>query len=174
MVGPFVVCRGCGDNGDMSNVPAVTRTTGWVFVIAQFVLLGALMFLPAAPPEALPPAGRWLAVVLLAVGGALVVASLIQLGRAATATPVPNQSGVLRTSGLYRSVRPPVYSGLFVIVTGLALSGMTLGHVILAVAFVVLMNTKARFEESLLTQRFPEYPDYAARTGRFIPKFPRG
>ncbi|MEY4458617.1 MAG: hypothetical protein RIS25_1210 [Actinomycetota bacterium] len=163
-----------GDNGDMSTVPAVTRTTGWVFVIAQFTILGALVFLPAAPTEALPPAGRWLAVVLLAVGGGLVVAALIQLGRAATATPVPNSSGVLRTSGLYRSVRHPIYSGLFVIAAGLALSGMTLGHVILAVAFVILMNTKARFEEALLTQKFPEYPEYAQRTGRFIPRLPRG
>ncbi len=148
--------------------------TGWVFVIAQFTLLGALMFLPAAPAEAMPDAGRWLAIALQAVGGILVVAALVQLGSSATATPVPTQKSTLRTTGLYSRVRHPIYTGLFFIAVGLVLSGATGGHAIVAIAFVVLMNVKARFEESLLQQKFDGYADYSARTGRFFPKFHRG
>lgn len=157
-----------------SETPRVTIVTGWVFVIAQFTLLGALMFLPAAPAEAMPDAGRWLAVALQAAGGILVVTALVQLGSSATATPVPTAKSTLRTSGLYSRVRHPIYTGLCAIALGLVLSGATGGHAIIAVAFVVLMNVKARFEEALLQHKYESYADYMARTGRFFPRIHRG
>ncbi len=73
-------------------------------------------------------------------------------------------------SGPYRYVRHPIYSGLLLMVLGVAIF---YGRVIGFVAFIIFFITfwlRARQEEKLLTKQFPEaYPNYKARVKAFIP-----
>jgi protein-S-isoprenylcysteine O-methyltransferase Ste14 len=89
-----------------------------------------------------------------------------------------NWSGVVRitegqqliTNGPYRLVRNPIYSGMLLAATGIALaSGALIGVLGLAIAAVSLWR-KALIEEKLLASEYGEqYAAYARRTKRLIP-----
>lgn len=91
------------------------------------------------------------------------------LGRGLTATPLPNAHAQLRTGGLYRYARHPIYSGLLLILASITVASGSGLRLITLAALVLLLNVKARWEEARLAQRFEGYPDYAAHTPRFVP-----
>ncbi len=91
------------------------------------------------------------------------------LGRGLTAAPLPNSHAELRTAGLYRFVRHPIYSGLLLLTVALTLTSGSLWTTAACVALVVLINVKARWEEGHLARRFSAYAGYAVRTPRFVP-----
>jgi protein-S-isoprenylcysteine O-methyltransferase Ste14 len=152
----------------------VSRTrTGWLFVATQVVLLVALVLVPTGTAWPMPGWLRLVSAGLTLAGLAVVVIGGLALGRALTPTPVPNGRGDLRTGGLYRFVRHPIYAGVLGVVLGVTIgtrqwAGLALGAVI--VAFFV---RKARWEEARLAEVFPGYQDYAAGTPRFVPFLPR-
>jgi protein-S-isoprenylcysteine O-methyltransferase Ste14 len=143
--------------------------TGWVFVAVQVVLLVVLVVVPTG--EAWPMPG-WLAAVRLALvagGLGVVVIAGLNLGRALTPTPVPNQGG-LRTDGLYRFVRHPIYSGVLLVVLGLTLGTRQWWGLGLGLVTVAFFTVKARWEEARLAETYPGYAEYAAATPRFVPR----
>ncbi len=73
-------------------------------------------------------------------------------------------------SGPYRYVRHPIYSGLLLMILGVAIFyGRAIGFVTFAIFFITFW-LRARQEEKLLTKHFPEaYPNYKARVKAFIP-----
>lgn len=145
------------------------RVVAWVFVLVQLVLLAAVFLLPAGEIWTSP---RWLTAgsrILSLLGLVLVGLGLIDLGRSATPLPTPVRDGALRTSGLYRHVRHPIYSGVMALAIGSAIPSGSLGVTTAAAALVVWLNIKARWEESRLSARYPAYDAYAAGTPRFIP-----
>ena len=147
--------------------------TGWVFVGAQVVLLALIVLLPGRGDWPVP---TWLQVLgfgLVVAGLVVLGASARSLGSALTATPEPRAGARLQTSGLYARVRHPIYSGVLLVVVGLvARSG---SWVVLAVGTVTcgFFTVKAAWEERRLAVRYAEYRDYAARTGRFVPRLRR-
>jgi protein-S-isoprenylcysteine O-methyltransferase Ste14 len=143
----------------------------WAFVAGQFALLAALVVLPSA---AVGPTidVQWLRPLgygLIFVGGAVLVVAGLHLGEALTPSPHPRDGARLRTNGLYRFVRHPIYSGVLLVGWGLGLRSMLWVGLVLAVALTAWMTAKARYEEQLLTARYPDYPAYAATTPRFLP-----
>ena len=144
-------------------------TTGWLWVAGQGVLLGALVFWPDGDVWGRPSALLALAVVLFFGGLGLVVISALGLGAGLTPTPVPTQSGKLITSGLYRFVRHPIYTGVLAVVVGITLRSASLVHVALAVLTVLFFDRKAAWEEQRLRETYPDYDAYAAQTPKFIP-----
>lgn len=146
------------------------RRIGVGFVAAQFALLGLVVLLPGGDAWVLPPWASTLALAGMVAGLALMLVAALGLGRGLTALPLPNEHAELRTGGLYRWARHPIYSGLLLFaVADTARSGSLL-TVAACVGLVALMTTKARWEEHRLAERFPDYPAYAARTGRFLPR----
>jgi protein-S-isoprenylcysteine O-methyltransferase Ste14 len=147
---------------------SATRT-GWILVAAQLVLLAMLIFAPRGDawvvPEALEAAG-W---VFRAAGLAAIVAGVVNLGRSLSIHPKPTRDAVLKTGGLYRYVRHPIYSGVLFLAAGIALTSGSFVSAGAAVLLVPVLSVKARLEERLLTERFPDYPRYAGRTSRFFP-----
>lgn len=145
---------------------------GWALVLAQMVLLAALLFLPDGSAWVAPGIVEAFAWLLKVAGLFLVLASAFQLGRALSAHPQPTENAVLRTDGLYRWVRHPIYTGVLLLGAGLAIDS---GNPLAALAFVLLvlvLGYKARVEEELLRERFAEYDEYAARTPAFFPRPP--
>ncbi len=145
------------------------RTIGWTFVAIQALLLAALVLLPGRSDFDVP---GWLilaADITFWAGLALCVLAAISLGRALTATPVPNASGELRTGGPYRFARHPIYSGVILIVVAIAVSSRSWSKVGLAVATIAFFVVKSGWEERRLAERFDAYEAYAATTGRFFP-----
>lgn len=146
------------------------NVTGWLFVAVQAILLVALVLLPGADDWPTPDWLETLGFLTLLAGLAIVGISALGLGSALTATPVPTTRGELTVTGMYRFVRHPIYSGVLLVVVGLTVSSgsfLTLGVAIFTVLF---FNVKARWEEARLREEYPNYPSYAARTPRFVPR----
>jgi protein-S-isoprenylcysteine O-methyltransferase Ste14 len=145
---------------------------GWLFVAVQVVLLAALVLLPRGDDWPVPGWLRGIAWGLTVLGLVVVVVAGLGLGRALTPTPVPNGRGGLRTDGLYRFVRHPIYTGVLGIVLGIAIGTGRWAGAALAAVTVAFFVVKARWEEARLVEAFPDYVAYAAATPRFVPFVP--
>lgn len=150
------------------------RLAGWSFVLVQLALLVGLAVTSSQGGDAWPtPAPLRALAALCTLGGLLVVAvAALQLGRALTATPVPNGRAALRTGGLYGVVRHPIYSGVLLVVVGLAARSASWITAALAIVTVAFFHVKARWEEARLAEEFDGYAAYAAATPRFVPRPP--
>lgn len=148
--------------------------TAWSLVAAQFALIAVIVALPNGDDWPLSSGfalvgtvGTWAGIVLMGVAG-------LGLGRGLTAAPLPNAHAQLRTGGLYRLVRHPIYFGLLVFTLAQMISSRSAPVAVAGLLLVLLINAKARWEERRLGERFPAYGDYALRTPRFIPRFRYG
>ena len=149
--------------------PASAVWTSRALVTAQFVLLVALVLVPRGGGWVVPLWLRGLAGVAGVLGVVVMLVGGTALGRGLTAAPLPNAHAQLRTGGLYRFVRHPIYSGLLLMAGAIAVVSGSVARLVVFAALVGLINVKARWEERQLMMRFPDYAAYAARTPRFVP-----
>lgn len=99
------------------------------------------------------------------------LSAVVRLGRNRTPLPAPRAGSTLVTTGIYGRIRHPLYAAMMAMGFGWACfwsSGIALG---LALAFILFLHAKARFEEGLLRARFEDYPNYAARVPRYVPRW---
>jgi protein-S-isoprenylcysteine O-methyltransferase Ste14 len=107
--------------------------------------------------------------VLFLAGLGLAVWARIYLGRNWGMPMTRKDEPELVTSGPYRFVRHPIYSGLFLAILGTTLA-TNLYWLIALAALGVYFVYSARVEERLMTASFPGvYPEYQARTRMLIP-----
>lgn len=79
---------------------------------------------------------------------------------------LPTQS--LVTHGIYRCIRHPIYAGDILLLTGLELALNS--WLVLGVSIPLLVVARqVMAEEALLSEKWPDYRAYCARTKRFIP-----
>jgi protein-S-isoprenylcysteine O-methyltransferase Ste14 len=161
------------------SVKPIDKTTGWQGI--KVLVLAGLLFIinPIGLVRVNPTAFRIipsllfvnLAVVILAAAG-LIVAIMARRTLAGNWSRgvVIKEGHELISTGLYRCVRHPIYSGVLLMVLGTALSFGTLsaciGFLIIVFAFVL----KLRAEEMILTDHFSdEYLAYKRRTNALVP-----
>ena len=125
-------------------------------------------FVPPAWPDGVEGPLDVVGGAIALLGAVVVVASARALGSAFT--PFPKPRGELVTAGLYRYARHPIYGGgiLFFAGWGLFRSPAAL---LMTLALAVFWDRKARFEERLLAERYPDYADYRRRTRRRLLPF---
>jgi protein-S-isoprenylcysteine O-methyltransferase Ste14 len=140
-------------------------------VWAQFLLL-ALLLLPGEPLWS----ETWitvLAVLLGIVGAAVAVAGAAALGRDLVPWVAPKPGAPLRTDGVYRFTRNPIYLGLLVATAGWVLWRGRIELIVIWVLLAAVLITKAHVEQRRLIDAFgDEYRDYADRTPLLL--FARG
>ena len=115
------------------------------------------------------PALKAVGVVLFGAGLGLAVWARIHLG-ANWGTPMTEKvEPDLVTSGPYRFVRHPIYSGILLGFAGTALATNGYWAIIFAVCLIYFVFS-ARVEEGIMSSAFPStYPSYRARTKMLIP-----
>jgi protein-S-isoprenylcysteine O-methyltransferase Ste14 len=141
------------------------------------VLLGAVML---AVPQLLPAQltrqllwsadGPAIGTLLVAAGLALSVWARWHLGRNWSGIVTVKQGHTLVTTGPYRRVRHPIYTGLLVGLVGTALAiGAPYGFIATALILVGLV-IKLHVEEERMRDTFrADYEAYSRRTARLIP-----
>lgn len=92
-----------------------------------------------------------------------------QLGRHARATPRPADNAILRSNGLYKYCRHPMYTSLMGMSLGWAFYTLSItafgGFIFLS----IILNIKSKKEEKYLLEKFGEaYQSYMNKTGRFF------
>jgi len=130
---------------------------------AQFLLL-LLLLLPGGPLWS----AAWVTVVagLLAVVGAVVgIAGFAALGRDLVVWVSPRPGAPLRTGGIYRLTRNPVYLGLMLGTAGWVLWRARIELIVVWVLLCIVLVVKARVEQHRLLDAYgDEYRAYAERT----------
>jgi protein-S-isoprenylcysteine O-methyltransferase Ste14 len=69
----------------------------------------------------------------------------------------------------YRLIRHPMYVSLLIMSFGLVLQPLALIKLFEFMILSAVLDSKARYEEFLLRQRFPEYFNYQRNSFRFVP-----
>jgi protein-S-isoprenylcysteine O-methyltransferase Ste14 len=95
--------------------------------------------------------------------------SVATLGSNVTPLPKPKDEGTLVRTGLYAHMRHPIYTAFDLLAFGWALATASLPRLLLAVMLAAFFDAKANREEAWLVERFPEYPAYRKRVGKFLP-----
>ena len=112
------------------------------------------------------------------LGGIVAIVALLatiecwkRMGRSWRMAVTPGEKTDLVTTGLYRSIRHPIYALSILLMTATAVVLPTAPMIAVALVHVTLMNLKARNEERhLLAMHGESYGSYLARTGRFLPR----
>ena len=117
------------------------------------------------------PLLRWGGVVLVFIGIAITIRSQAAMGGSWRADVDPDARTDLVTTGPFRLVRNPVFTGSGVTVFGLALVVPNAFSLLMVVAFVAGLEIQVRLVEEpyLLQVHGDAYREYASRTGRFVP-----
>jgi protein-S-isoprenylcysteine O-methyltransferase Ste14 len=149
---------------------------GEYWVLAQMLLLLGFVLVPTYQPvdPAIFPLpvqySLWAIAVILALFAALLLGKgLVDLGPNLTPLPYPREDGALVQTGVYGIVRHSLYSGLILGTLTISLWRLSLSHLAIAVALLVVLNAKATREETWLQERYPDYSDYRQRVKKLIP-----
>jgi protein-S-isoprenylcysteine O-methyltransferase Ste14 len=139
--------------------------SGLIVLVARFALQG-----PAAVGVWGAPRGLALSGLLLcAAGVGLIAVAQRQMGESFR-IGIDDARTRLVSSGLFRLVRNPIYSGLLVMLLGVTLVIPCAASVLLGAAAAAAIGFHTRLEERhLLALHGEAYRSYAAGVGRFVP-----
>ncbi|MDH3596344.1 MAG: isoprenylcysteine carboxylmethyltransferase family protein [Rhodospirillales bacterium] len=137
-------------------LPRITAIAG-TFMVMLVVLIPA-----PEPVLAQSIAG----LVLICTGSILSVVSVSFLGRSFS---IMAEARELVTTGVYSLVRHPLYVAEEIAVLGAIVINFSPLAVLLLAVHIACQIQRARNEEGVLSEAFPEYEAYKLRTRRFIP-----
>jgi protein-S-isoprenylcysteine O-methyltransferase Ste14 len=147
-------------------------SSGWRPRLAGISTIGVFLIAGVLRDGSLAVHSVILAVIgtlLFACGIALAVWARLHLGRNWGMPMSQRAEPELVTSGPYRFVRHPIYSGLLTAMLGTALVNNLLGLIVVAV-LVAYFYYSGIVEERNLAATFPKaYPEYKSRTKMIIP-----
>ena len=150
------------DRADAPREVAMLDRANWL-VWAQFVLL-ALLFLPGDPLWGGPWANA-IAVVLGIAGASIAVLGAVALGRDLVPWVAPKPGAPLRTGGVFRLTRNPIYLGILLASAGWVLWRGRIELIVVWLLLATVLIVKAHVEQHRLIDAFgDEYREYAART----------
>lgn len=148
---------------------SVAALVAIVFGLEYIVAPGAFAF---AYRWVIPAWARWVGVVTLPGGVALLAWAHRHLGKSFHSLIVTKEDHVLVDTGPYRYIRHPIYLAyLLNYLGGGLLAGNWVLTVVPIVAYSVLVALRVGQEERVMTAHFGEpYRTYMSKTGRFLPK----
>ena len=118
----------------------------WFWLLAFVASYGILAFTSFAP-NGRPLAPAYVSGGLAVLSALIMIYARLSLGR--SIGYVPANRGII-TTGAYGFVRHPIYTGMFVGVTGFLLRSYTPWNIVLGVTIVLLFMIKSVVEESFL------------------------
>ena len=161
---------------DIKNSP--WRRFGWLRIVLILVILSVLWarsslgtlthrlgILQAVSPNS---SLAFIGALLCILGISYAIWARVHLGR--NWSPIPNvkEGHELITSGPYRLVRHPIYTGIIVAAlgTGLVIPVWLVIFIVMTAVFI----WRVHVEEELMTKQFPsQYPEYKKRTWALLP-----
>jgi protein-S-isoprenylcysteine O-methyltransferase Ste14 len=145
---------------------------GKLLVTLQFIFLFALALLPGSQDSSRLRSVLAALLALLAVF--ILFRAFRDLGSALTPLPESKQGAELVTTGIYSKIRHPIYSALFMLALAAYLWKVSGGVLIAALLLTALLVYKARYEDQILREKFPESIEFQKSIPAFLPKFRKG
>jgi protein-S-isoprenylcysteine O-methyltransferase Ste14 len=131
-------------------------------VVGSFLSAGFLLL----PLQELSYALYLASLLLVIAGTGFAIYALLVLGRSISILPEARR---LVTRGPYALVRHPLYLGEIAALAGVALQYLSAWALLLLGLVWAFQLQRIKYEELVLSQMFPEYGDYMARTARLVP-----
>ncbi len=160
-----------GQLGDLGGGGERAHSRGVWWVIGQLILF--VLISRTSLRGDWPIGNSWTGAVgwvLVALGGGFSVLAMLNLNTSLTPFPKPMEGARLIDTGIYGSVRHPIYGALIVGAIGLSMargSGLAL---LLSLLLLGYFSLKAKHEERMLSDAYPEYAQYKQRVPkRFLP-----
>lgn len=147
-----------------------TKAKDISFLAVQFLIFLLFIVLPNFYIFAFPKFVFWTGIIFGIFGLVIILIATFTLGKSLSPYPTPSKQNRLITSGIFASVRHPIYSGILLFLLGFTLITGGISRLILLVAAIILFSKKAAFEEEQLVLKYPEYQNYQSKTGKFFPK----
>ncbi len=138
-------------------------------LLPRITSLGGTFLAAGMPRLTMPEMTLWQQGAVYVLIGAGALAAMAALGWLGKAFAIMPEARNLVTTGPYAHVRHPLYAAQIVIVLGLILQYQQPWSLLLGGAVIAFQVIRSLYEERVLTQAFPEYDAYRARTKRFIP-----
>ena len=111
---------------------------------------------------------RYIALILLITGFIITTLSFFNLGNS-TSLGLPSEKTSLKTYGLYKYSRNPMYLGFNLITISSMIYTLNIAIVLLGIYSIVVYYLIIKGEESYLTSRFgEEYQIYMCKVRRYI------
>ena len=147
------------------------RGSLWGVLILVYLAIVLIFLARRLGLGVLPGFFQWIGLALVWLGALLREWSIISLGSGFTAVVEVNPNQALITSGPYRRVRHPAYTGGMLTLTGFGLAaGSWVGAALALVVIFAGYSYRVHVEERAMLEAFGEqYRDYMRRSGRFLP-----
>jgi protein-S-isoprenylcysteine O-methyltransferase Ste14 len=146
--------------------PAVARGEGWIPKVIAIVggwAVTPLTMLPLTWQPGWLLAGATIAITVMYL---IVIWALLTLRSSFSVFPEARQ--LVRT-GPYRLIRHPLYASYIVTDVAILLPRLSPLAILVTALAILAQLWRARFEERILSETFPDYAEYAATTPRFVP-----
>lgn len=139
-----------------------------LLVTIQFILL-TIFYIPIFSSFfQVPLIVKYLGAITSILGFLIIVIAILQLNKNLTPFPTPKENGVLINTGLYKYIRHPIYSGIFLAAIGIAFYTGSYWQLAISFILLILFYYKSKYEESLLIDKYQEYENYMKVTRRFF------
>jgi len=147
------------------------KNKGWLYVIAQVIVIGAILYFSnrdriAAKQESI---SNIAGIVMILAGLVMAAFSFINFGQFVTPNPVPMDNYKLKTTGMFKYIRHPIYSSVLLSLLGFVIFSQSISGLIFWCIGFIFIGYKTRFEEEQLILKFPEYIAYKSKTKKLIP-----
>lgn len=142
-----------------------------IYVGIQFLLFGAYVLNIRFFEFELPKIVCDIFLFLSFVGMAMVLLAIMQLNTKLSPFPTPIKGARLIKNGLYKFMRHPIYTGIFIVLFSYGMSVTSSYKIIISTLLLVVFYFKSVYEEKRLLEVFSAYESYQKTTGRFFPKF---
>lgn len=142
-----------------------------LFVVLQLALFFLFSFDIHAWRIYFPVFMFWIGVGSLVIGAFIVIVSVLQLNVNLSPFPSPLPKSKLIVSGIYKYIRHPIYTGIFMGFIGFSIIADSGYKLLISAILLLLFYFKSIYEEKKLMLVFPDYDLYRQKTGRFFPRF---
>lgn len=112
----------------------------------------------------------WAGVGLLVIGTFIIIVGVLQLNVNLSPFPSPLPKSKLIVHGIYKYMRHPIYTGIFMGFLGFSIIADSGYKLLISAILLLLFYFKSIYEEKRLMLVFPDYDLYRQKTGRFFPK----
>lgn len=146
---------------------------GWFLVFLQFFF--AAIIITTAYFEASFLNHRYIAllevigIILLIISVLTFLYAVVSFKQIITPNPIPMDNAKLITTGIYSSIRHPMYLFGILLTFGYSFYRSAYFTLILCFFYIFFFIYKIKFEEKHLIQKFPEYSSYRESTKKLIP-----
>ncbi|MGM1054578.1 MAG: methyltransferase family protein [Bacteroidota bacterium] len=121
-------------------------------------------------PFEIPLFLEFILVLIGIIGLLLIIIAFFQLNKNLSPFPTPKEYSSLLTSGVFKLIRHPIYTGILFIAFSIAVFQGSGYRLLISFLLLILFHFKSLYEEKKLAEKFPEYKIYKKNTGRFFPK----